>query len=350
MKKTTFALAVAAALSLTAAQAETVLYGSLRIGVDYTSGYGYNAGSDSDEYMDVVDTGSRFGLKGGEELGNGVGVVFQAEWGFNAAEGGSEGSGFENRLAYIGLTGDFGTFAIGRQDLPFYNTIYGDATDVFNEVGTSATAVAAVYGLSGGSAGITSSSITTADISELASRSGNMIAYVSNNYSGFSFTAGLVADSGGNSKTADAWQVTAKYENSGFRAGAGYMEAKDLGNSWGVNGGYSNDMFNVGVAYAQGDVDNSSADSDGWDVMGEYYFGDSTVRARYGQAHVDNGAFGEGDLDSWSVGFEHKLSKRTRTWVEYARNDVTFDNNTQVNNTIFDENADRVNIGIRHDF
>jgi len=70
MKKSIVALlAVASALAIPfAAQADTILYGSARVSVDYVDEKGNDLGDllDSDGYLDVVDNSSRLGVLGSE--------------------------------------------------------------------------------------------------------------------------------------------------------------------------------------------------------------------------------------------------------------------------------------------
>lgn len=337
MKKTIFAVAVTAALGLTAAQAETVLYGSIRTGVDYTKNHNaytnvdaqnrpqtlfdeinrnpalkewYNGldvnlrrylvaqpervsdirfnpvtGAPVTPYagslgwvqdqevkngylpntyqlkpkrkngLNMVDTGSRIGLKGGEDLGNGIQAIFQLEWGFNGVEGYSYGNGFKNRLAYVGLTSEqFGTVVLGRLDNPFHAVAVGHSGDNMNEVYLFGTAMAATYVLTGGfspyNGGDTSGYLAVAGAREdggLSSRVGNALAYVSPTWSGFSFNAAVVMDSpddteaygslfGDASRGVDMYTINAKYvHESGFNAGLGFLRASRIGNR-GTNG------------------------------------------------------------------------------------------------------------------
>ena len=92
MKKTLAALAVLGAFAGSAAAADVTLYGV----VDYGFLYNYTDkqaadGTSTDEntlkLQSGVDAGSRWGVKGTEDLGNGLKVGFQLESGFNADDG-----------------------------------------------------------------------------------------------------------------------------------------------------------------------------------------------------------------------------------------------------------------------
>ena len=74
MNKSAIALSVVAALAASAAaQAETTFYGRISTAI------GYIDPDDGDDVWDLVDSGSRFGVRGTEDLGNGLSAVYQLE-------------------------------------------------------------------------------------------------------------------------------------------------------------------------------------------------------------------------------------------------------------------------------
>ena len=67
MNKIALSLAIAAALVAPfAAQADTILYGEARLSVDYIDDHVQGL----DSYWDVVDDGSKLGVRGTEDLGS----------------------------------------------------------------------------------------------------------------------------------------------------------------------------------------------------------------------------------------------------------------------------------------
>ena len=100
MKKTTVTLLAMSSLSLTAhAQSSVTLYGIVDAGLGYTSGQRvlqtkgaagkpavYSNGS-SYGFASGTWSGDRWGLKGNEDLGDGLSAVFQLENGFNIGTG-----------------------------------------------------------------------------------------------------------------------------------------------------------------------------------------------------------------------------------------------------------------------
>ncbi|PMS37056.1 putative porin [Trinickia symbiotica] len=115
MKKSLIALAVTSAVAAPAfAQNSVTLYGVIDIGITYVNNTG---GHSQWQMQDGIVQGSRWGLKGVEDLGGGTKAIFQLENGFHPANGGLAQHGREfGRQAYVGLTNDsYGTLTLGRQ-------------------------------------------------------------------------------------------------------------------------------------------------------------------------------------------------------------------------------------------
>ncbi|WP_321899860.1 porin [Paraburkholderia heleia] len=123
MQKKLLALSVAAFLSAPAfAQSSVTLYGIVDAGLDYIN----NSGGHSQWQMQSgIMQGSRWGMKGSEDLGGGLKTVFQLENGFNVMNGKLGQGGLEfGRQAYVGLSGDeWGTVTLGRQYDPIVDII-----------------------------------------------------------------------------------------------------------------------------------------------------------------------------------------------------------------------------------
>ena len=395
MKKSIFAVAVASVLTLGAAQAETVLYGSIRY--DYESKKiekhhktDNSLGQKIEKFTgkrvsNLNDAGSRIGLKGSEDLGNNNAVIYNLEWGFDGmVQDEKNDSKWTTRKAILGLTGDWGTVTAGRQDNPFKVTIVDDTvTDDFNggNVISSAAQRAMTTTLNGtGLSGIDKDGNVEVQKASYA-RVGKSIAYTTPNFAGFQANVALIMDESlygkvNKEKNIDLWTINAKYAydlgaNGTILAKAGYIQGKLADNNkskaWGLMLGYSQDAFAVSAAYADGnhkagndsipvegfgDVKGGNGPkqkSKGWDIGASFSFGPnyfSTVRAAYGenQLKVANQE-GKDKVKSWAVGFEQKLSTRTRAWVEYGAEETKFAAKGS------DKKKDNVvSIGMRHDF
>ena len=117
MKKSLLAIALLGAFTASAfAEPSVTLYGRIDTGLVYTHKNLDNAAGSTDTFsMDSgVTTGSRWGLKGSEDIGNAK-VGFVLESGFNSDDG---TSGQNNRLfgreAQVNISGAYGTLYAGR--------------------------------------------------------------------------------------------------------------------------------------------------------------------------------------------------------------------------------------------
>ncbi|TCK84318.1 porin [Paraburkholderia sp. BL9I2N2] len=115
MKKNTI---VAAALSVCAvaahAQSSVTLYGLIDTGIVYTNNQG---GSSAWQEQSSMLSNEVWGLRGSEDLGGGLHVIFRLENGFNIQNGKTTYSGtMFGRQAYVGVQSDnYGTLTLGRQ-------------------------------------------------------------------------------------------------------------------------------------------------------------------------------------------------------------------------------------------
>lgn len=98
------------------------LYGKIDLFTEYNTG-----GGKGDRFALESGglNGSRLGVKGGADIGNGVRGIFQLEAGFFANNGRlAQGGLFFGRQAYAGVESDkYGRLTFGRQYTPMFNTI-----------------------------------------------------------------------------------------------------------------------------------------------------------------------------------------------------------------------------------
>lgn len=110
-------LASTCALGTAHAQSSVTLYGLIDNGIEYQNGG--NGGA-----FRAVSGGlyaTVFGFRGREDLGGGLQLNFTLEEGFSGQTGAQQTAGYAfNRLAWVGLAGDWGEFRIGRQKKPEY--------------------------------------------------------------------------------------------------------------------------------------------------------------------------------------------------------------------------------------
>ena len=125
MKKTLAAVAVLGAFAGTALAADVTLYGKFDGGLNYThksaesqdmtTGHISSANSDSFEARSGQNSGSRFGLRGTEQISDGLTVGFQLESGFDLDSGKlGQGGRIFGREARGYVKTDFGEIGFGR--------------------------------------------------------------------------------------------------------------------------------------------------------------------------------------------------------------------------------------------
>ena len=116
-KKSLAALAVLGVAAGYASAADVTLFGVVDTGLIYThQTFADDSKADVNNFaMDSgVSSASRFGLKGTEELGNGLKVGFKLENGLNSDDGSFGDDRLFNRESSLTLSGDFGKLSFGR--------------------------------------------------------------------------------------------------------------------------------------------------------------------------------------------------------------------------------------------
>lgn len=97
------------------AQSSVTLYGIADTSLRYVT----NVNVDNKNSLSLANgavTNSRWGMKGSEDLGDGLKAIFRLESGINLQDGtGSDSQRLFNRYAYVGLSSQYGTLTAGRQ-------------------------------------------------------------------------------------------------------------------------------------------------------------------------------------------------------------------------------------------
>jgi predicted porin len=192
------------------AQSSVALYGIVDTGVTYrsnesTGSHGFNVGHSNFVLSSGNLNGSRWGVKGREELGDGWSTLFLLENGFDSTNGtmGQNGRLF-GREAFVGLSNDsYGTVSMGRQ--------YSSLDDFVLPVSPMP-----YTGGMGAHPG---------DIDDLDQtvRVDNSVKYTSATFSGFSLGALYgFGDQAGSIKRKSTWSVAAGYSRGPIRLGVGY--------------------------------------------------------------------------------------------------------------------------------
>ncbi|RZF25741.1 porin [Paraburkholderia sp. UYCP14C] len=238
-------LALASSLALLSfpvfAQSSVTLYGVIDEGLDFTN----NAQGSQVYRMQSGDVqGSRWGLKGTEDLGGGLKAVFQIESGFDVNNGklGQGGLAF-GRQAYVGLsTGQFGTVTLGRQ--------YDSVVDYLAQ-----TTVNGNWG------GYLFAHPYDNDNTDNTFRVNNTVKYTSPSFAGFQFGGTYSFSNDTNFANNRQYSAGAQYTVGGLLLAAAYLQANNpSATSYGAinNGGDENfvakrlQIFGAGVNYVFG--------------------------------------------------------------------------------------------------
>jgi len=252
----TLSVLLAVASTHAMAQSSVTLYGLIDSGIEYAN----NVGSGSKVgFASGTLSGSRWGLKGSEDLGGGLAAIFQIENGFNAGTGAIAQNGQEfGRQAYVGLASkQYGSVTLGRQYDPVVDLVQPLTGDnLFGSVFTTPGDV---------------------DNNDNSLRFNNSIKYISPVFYGLQaegmYSLGGVA---GSVSTGSAYSGALLYTIAGFNVAGGYTFVKNntavLTNS--VSNGWIGDSSQTAFAASAGSYQTAHA-------AATYAFDKFTVGLRY---------------------------------------------------------------------
>jgi predicted porin len=294
MKRTTslsvMSLAMLGAAGAAHAQTSVTLYGTIDTSITYVnraagSANLWSLGNSSNGNL----SGTRWGLKGSEDLGGGLSAIFQLENGFNPSTGQlGQGSRIFGRQAYVGLASNrFGTVTLGRQYDPLIDLVQGITEDNYF-----------------GSAFATAGDVDNYDNSF---RVNNAVKYASPVWSGFQFETmyafGGVAGSTGSQQS---YAVAAAYNTGPLSLAAGYFYAS---NGQATAALRTNTFTSTSDGTFDGPINEGYASAHSLAiarVAGQYVFGPFTVGAGYSNAQYrrdDSSLFGENEKYNTGQGF-----------------------------------------------
>lgn len=283
----------------------------------------------------VSSNTSLFGLKGSQDLGEGLSGIWQVETTLNVGNGGSAGVGVATRNTYAGLTNaSAGTVILGRYDTPY--KISTRRLDVF------ADGIADNRSLLGGQSGAAAASATasanpitfkTASAS-FDGRQDQTLAYTSPKL-GDAFTAaiGYVNLNPSNNistglKT-NVWSLAGLYDAGGIYGSLAYETHNKLNVTNGsekaarLGLGYTADAFAVGLVYEKTGDNLGTASANLYGHNAAYLSGKfnvssgNVIKAAYSTAGstvtANTGA------KQFSVGYDHSLGKTSTVYALYTK-------------------------------
>jgi predicted porin len=370
MKKSLVALAVFGAFAgVASAQSNVTLYGIIDMGLQRndpkapgaTSTTGVNSG---------LQSGSRLGFRGTEDLGGGLKAQFALESGFSG-DTGALGNGDANvttrlfgRQAWAGLGGNFGDLVLGRV-VPFSGGT--GAFDMFGRIDPFATG----FGLSSLAQTFSPSGAQRVDNTALyrtpkiggfqaglgysfrvggaeAAGTGNNNKYL---FGAASFEAGpfygavtydvlrptSTQEAAGITDDQKNLQVGATYDLKVVKLHAAYNKADDefggvgVASATGTTNGADASSFMAGVSAPLGPVN----------LLASYQKRDGKT-GRYGATPAANA---EADKNVWAIGVTYPFSRRTNAYFNYADSD----GKQALNNTTAHDTK-QISLGLRHLF
>ena len=321
MKKSLIALAALAAVGAASAQSSVTLYGiaDISAGVVEVDGVSRETGFNKANLQQ-----SRVGIKGSEDLGNGLKAVFNYEHGFNSANG--EFAGGEARRAVVGLQGGFGSVLLGRDKLPLYRLTEDTSADSISDFSTT---------------------------NLVGEKRTNGIHYAGN-FAGVGVSAAVGYDrhdditTGANDTQSTTYGLGLSYSTGPFMIGIAGEQLKEESGSpmvtdkkhtnYGIGGTYDFTAAKLYANYLVSDKDQAGSDDKEANIGVKVPFGAASFVAEAGWND------GEGyDGYDYNVGANYAFSKRTDAYVRAARIDNK-DYDTR------EEKTTKYAVGLRHKF
>ena len=334
MQKKIIALAIAAAISAPAFAdtSNVTVYGKADLSYDsIKTGTATNgtAGTTSNR---VSSNTTLIGLKGSEDLGDGLSAIWQVESlilvgntaGVAATTTAASNAQIGNRNTFLGLSSaSAGTVVMGRHDTPY--KISTRAYDVFGD------GIADSRALTGGG---------VAAAASFDGRQDHVVAYISPKVGGVATLAvGYVnlapLDNVATQAKNSAVSVAGMFDiGSGFGAALAY-EAHDFGaagvtaatkeKATKIGASYTMDAINVNFAYEKTSDNLTALTAANKNGHSDYYLSgkysltaNDAIKLAYTKANTINGLTGT-DAKQVTIGYDHVLSKRTSVYALYTK-------------------------------
>jgi len=347
MKKNIIALAIASVVAAPVAMAGApTIYGQVSMAVDNYDVKDATAGNtvDLESGTQINSRASKFGVKGSEDLGNGLTAVYKFEFEVQI----DAGDTLKNRNQYVGVAGGFGTVLLGRHDTPFKMS---QGKDLFNDS-------------------------PVADIGKMAdglgtlkkggeNRLSNVLAYVSPAFSGVTLVGAFVPKE--DRATSDATSASSLTDITSFalmygskKEGLYLSAAMDSISSEYLGGTTSSDHMRLVGQYATGGlianvmyqdfggkaIENSTQEGTTIGGAVAYKVGKFTPKLQVMQIdRTDNGAGVKfEDSFNYALGLNYSLGKKTTVFAEYAM----LENQGGATNTKAETTA--LSVGLTHKF
>ncbi len=278
MKKALLPLAIAAVLPMSAL-ADVTVYGKANVSVQMEDENG-------DSSTDVNSNASRLGVKGSEELTEGLKAIYKFEFEVQVDDGDKDGETFSQRNIYVGLQGGFGTVIAGKFDTPL--KVAQKKIDLFNDL-----------------EGDIKSLITNSD-----NRASNSVMYSTPKlFNHVKASIDYIASE--KDGVDDGVSTSISWSNKQFYVAAAFdqdVEAEGT-DTYRVASQWKLGNLQLGALYEEEEPESGDSE-DGWVVSAAYKIDKVTLKAQYGESDMKS----EGG-ETFSLGADYKLSKNTKLFA-----------------------------------
>ena len=301
MSKRLLAIAIAAGLAapFAANAGDVSIYGVAHVSLNQI-----DQGSTSGE-LDLTSNKSHFGIKGSQDLGDGLSAMFKATWQVDYTDNSSSGPDTDLMVydRFVGLKGGFGSVKFGTMASNYKQT--GKIVDPF----WATRAQMRDTGLQ--SPGLMNGMQVD------RSRVTDAVQYTSNVINNMTFVVNTTFDGSGDNNTG----FGVRYKSNNIHAFFDYIKIDTVATSALINSGESG--MKVGGAYTMGattvalgiEMTEDLLNNDYNQLSVTHKLNDKgTVALSYGQASA---VAANSDKSGFVLGYKHKLGKNTSTYVAY---------------------------------
>lgn len=317
MQKKLIALAVAAALTSPAlALADVTFYGKAFLNVESVNNDMIVAPSTSkNSAMRINSNASRLGVKGSEDLGDGLKGIFQYEVQMDANGNAGNGLGNGTRNSGVGLEGGFGKVVMGIWDTPF--KVVHNKVELFDNT-TSFSSLNLIGRSNGGANANGTVNFNT--------RQKNMIQYWSPNFSGFQAAVMYSPDSAPTTTTnKQIMSLSGSYEQDAIYAALGYETRADATTAGQTDSATRlTAKYNFGPAWVGATVESigiktaaaTSYNQSNMEIVGQYNLENNFVALSYAKA--GKAAVANTGATQVSLKLGHNFSKKVEGFLAYT--------------------------------
>jgi len=332
----------------------------------------------------LQSTNSSIGVKGSEDLGNGLKAIFMLDFQYDIDNVSGTGNSLTDRDQWVGLAGNFGTVRLGTASTSY--KAHGAKIDPLYRT--------AAQGRSWGQQSFLHGNAGE----EGEGRADNSIFYASPNWNGLEVMAHYTLDSDETSACAPSatktsceddnpYGIGVSYTNGGILVFADYLSndgdadtnAQGELEAWKVGGKYTLNNFAVYAQYEDitddfgnqyGGTSGAELDYTLWHVAGSYTMGNNMLYLGYGSGEFDDidalsndAGYGNTSSEQTNITIAgiHNLSKRTFLYAAYIMHEQDNDNglndalsdqlSTETSSTsVNDPEANVFALGLRHKF